>query len=591
MLKNPLLGYIDSWRKGADFEAVWAARRVWMRMDARRFSSPAAACSRSRSAALIAGLAAALLMALCLTPGQAHAERRIALVIGQSRYTHVPVLDNPTNDARLVAATLRKLNFEIVGQDAMVDLDKAHFDAALKSFSEKVQGADVALVYYAGHGVQVDNENFLVPTDANPSKPSDVYLQMVSAAVLLKQLEGAGTKLNIVLFDACRNSPFGARSARAAGGGLAQMQAPEGTLISYATQPGNVALDGANGDSPYTLALVEMIQRPGLGLFEVFNEVGLAVKRATGSVQQPWVSSSPIEGGFYFAGSGSAETRVAVSPTAPPAPVNPGAKPVAEPSSDPVATCDRLAAGRQDAQRPPGVAGVDFADLDYDKAVPACRAAVTQQPGAARLMFEFARALSKSGDDKQADVWFRKAAAAGSFAAMDGLGYLMEIGKGETRDFAAAMVWYRKAAAGGNTTAMHRIGSLYSKGLGVTESDQEAYGWFLKSAEAGDLIGMIETAKALAAGDGVTKNPGQAFAWFRKAAEAGNASAMTQVGIAFTTGAGAPRDPSQAAIWFQKAANLGDKPAMRKLADAFEAGNGVDKDLAQAKRWRRRAED
>ncbi len=124
--------------------------------------------------------------------------------------------------------------------------------------------------------------------------------QMVDAALVLRQMEAAGTRLNLVMLDACRNNPFASRGLRASGGGLAQMQAPKGTLISFATQPGNVAQDGSDGHSPYTRALADIIKTPGLEIFQTFNRVGLEVKRATGGSQQPWLSSSPIEGVFYF---------------------------------------------------------------------------------------------------------------------------------------------------------------------------------------------------------------------------------------------------------------------------------------------------
>jgi len=230
----------------------------------------------------------------------AFAEKRVALVIGNSAYRNVAPLDNPRNDARLMAITLQGLGFQLVGNGPQIDLDKPAFDAALSQFGNAVLGADVALFYYAGHGVQVSGKNFLVPISANPTKEADVYLQMVDTTVVMSQMQDAGTKLNIVLLDACRNNPFGGRGLRATGGGLAQMQAPEGTLISYATQPGNVAQDGEHGNSPYTKALADTIRKPGLGLFEAFNEVGLEVKHTTGGAQQPWVSSSPIAGTFYF---------------------------------------------------------------------------------------------------------------------------------------------------------------------------------------------------------------------------------------------------------------------------------------------------
>jgi hypothetical protein len=245
-----------------------------------------------------------LLALICLASltmiGMAHAEKRIALIIGNSNYQSITRLDNPKNDARLMAQTLSALGFTLVGGDAQLDLDKASLDIAVQNFGRQVQGADVALFYYAGHGVQVSGANYLVPISANPTREADVDFQMVDVNLVLRQMQGAGTRLNMVILDACRNNPFGARGLRASEGGLAQMRAPEGTLISYATQPGSVAQDGTDGNSPYTKALASTVRQAGLDIFQTFNQVGLAVKRSTGGAQQPWVSSSPIDGSFYF---------------------------------------------------------------------------------------------------------------------------------------------------------------------------------------------------------------------------------------------------------------------------------------------------
>jgi len=248
------------------------------------------------------------------------AEKRVALIIGNSAYQNVARLDNPKNDAMLVADTLARLGFTLVGGAAQVDLDKPGFDAAVQRFGNQLVGADVGLFYYAGHGLQVRGTNYLVPVTANPTREADVDFQMVDVALVLRQMESAGTKLNIVMLDACRNNPFGGRGLRASDGGLAQLRAPEGTLLSYATQPGNVALDGDDGHSPYTRALVETMQKPGLDVFQTFNQVGLTVKRTTGSSQQPWVSTSPIDGSFYFSGGGP---QVASAPPAPAQPIPP----------------------------------------------------------------------------------------------------------------------------------------------------------------------------------------------------------------------------------------------------------------------------
>jgi uncharacterized caspase-like protein len=145
-------------------------------------------------------------------------------------------------------------------------------------------------------------------TEAEARKPERTTL-------VVRQMEGAHTRLNLILLDACRNNPFGTRASRATSRGLAQMEAPEGTLISFATQPGNVASDGEDGDSPYTKALAQTVKKPGLGIFEVFNQVGLEVKKQTGGSQQPWLSSSPIGGSFFF--SGPPEAQPAPLATAP----------------------------------------------------------------------------------------------------------------------------------------------------------------------------------------------------------------------------------------------------------------------------------
>ena len=242
-------------------------------------------------------------LALCfwsILAQPAAAEKRFALVVGNSAYQSVTPLDNPKNDAALMAKTLAGLDFVLIGGGAQLDLDKAALDKAVQNFGQQIQGADVALFYYAGHGVQVSGANYLVPVNANPTRETDVDFQMLDINLVLRQMQGAGTRLNLVILDACRNNPFGGRALRASGGGLAQMRAPEGTLISYATQPGNVAQDGSGGDSPYTLALAATIVRAGLDIFQTFNRVGLAVQHDTGGSQQPWVSSSPIDGTFYF---------------------------------------------------------------------------------------------------------------------------------------------------------------------------------------------------------------------------------------------------------------------------------------------------
>jgi hypothetical protein len=267
-------------------------------------------------------LGALLLMGLGLE--SARADKRVALVIGNSAYKNVAALENPRNDAKLIADTLRGLGFVLVGGGAQPDLDKLSLDRAVQEFGRQLAGADVGLFYYAGHGLQVGGENYLVPVDANPSREVDVDFQMLDTNLLLRQMQAAGTRLNIVILDACRNNPFGGRALAVARGreqedarlrgatsGLAEMPVAEGTLISFSTQPGSVARDGAGANSPYAKALAEAIRKPGLSVLDAFNQIGLQVKNETNGSQRPWVSYSSIANFFFIA---------AAPPVAPPAP-------------------------------------------------------------------------------------------------------------------------------------------------------------------------------------------------------------------------------------------------------------------------------
>ena len=230
----------------------------------------------------------------------AAAEKRVALVVGNSHYRSLGTLANPSNDAKLLASTLRSVGFTLIGEGAQLDLDKRGFERVVESFGGELSAGDVAVFFYAGHGVQVRGNNYLVPVDASPADETDVAKQLFDINLVLREMERSRTRLNVLILDACRDNPFGGVGMRAASSGLAEMRAPEGTLISFATQPGNVALDGEGGDSPFSKALAVTMRQRGLELFQTFNKVGKAVLRETKGKQQPWISTSPIAGSFYF---------------------------------------------------------------------------------------------------------------------------------------------------------------------------------------------------------------------------------------------------------------------------------------------------
>jgi hypothetical protein len=222
------------------------------------------------------------------------AERRVALVIGNSAYLTLP-LKNPVNDAQDMAQALRGLGFTVIYRE---NLNQNDMKRAIREFGAKIRGGGIGLFYYAGHGVQVKGINYLVPVDATVESEEEVEYEGVDAGFVLAQMESAGNGMNIMILDACRNNPF-ARSFRSSSRGLAQMDAPGGTLIAYATAPGSVASDGNARNGLYTQELLKFVRTPNLSIEEVFKRVRISVRNLTQGKQTPWEASSLI-GEFYF---------------------------------------------------------------------------------------------------------------------------------------------------------------------------------------------------------------------------------------------------------------------------------------------------
>lgn len=224
----------------------------------------------------------------------------MALVIGNGNYKHTARLTNPVNDASDVGAALERLGFDVLRG---IDVSHAGMRDVIRTFSQKVVGADVALVFYAGHGLQVDGKNYLLPVDAQIETRADLEFGSIDLNLLLSFMEGQA-KTSIIFLDACRDNPMGTKLTRgtrsaSVGRGLAQVASGVGTLIAFATQPGNVALDGEGRNSPFTSALLTIMERPGLPLSEVMISVRNEVLKTTGGKQLPWEHSS-LTGQFYF---------------------------------------------------------------------------------------------------------------------------------------------------------------------------------------------------------------------------------------------------------------------------------------------------
>ena len=234
-------------------------------------------------------------------------EQRVALVIGNSSYQNAPQLANPDHDAQSVAEFLNSAGFEVV---EATDLTQNDMIKVMQDFSARVTAHGpntVAMIYYAGHGVQMAGENYLVPIDAKVSQPSDLIDNSIRLVDVMATLESIPSRMRIVVLDACRNNPF--PTVDDAGRGLAIVDAPNGSIVGYSTAPGTEALDGDHGHSPYTAAFLNLAREPNVPIEQLFKRVRLEVNHSTSGQQTPWESSSLTSDFTFFGDSAVAATR------------------------------------------------------------------------------------------------------------------------------------------------------------------------------------------------------------------------------------------------------------------------------------------
>lgn len=227
---------------------------------------------------------------------QAPLDVRVALIIGNSAYANSPLV-NPANDAQAMADVLKRLGFNVI---ELRDGTRAQMSAAIAKVSDSLQGKQgVGMLYYAGHGLQLDWRNYMVPVDANLKSAADVPRQTIDLSSVVDIFKAAGNRMNIVVLDACRDNPFGGNTSSAKG--LAQLDAPPSTFLAYATAPGNVAEDGdeKSGNGLYTQYLLQELKRPTAKIEDVFKRVRLNVRKQSQGRQIPWESTS-LEDDFFF---------------------------------------------------------------------------------------------------------------------------------------------------------------------------------------------------------------------------------------------------------------------------------------------------
>src|SRR5215813_1601733 len=561
------------------------------------------------------------------------AERRVALVIGNAAYRADP-LRNPVNDAKAVADALRTLGFDVTYGE---NLNRAGFASTLRDFGRKLKEQKaVGFVYFAGHGVQYRGRNYLMPTDANTQSADDIPLEGIDLNNVFDRIESASTSINIVVLDACRNNPFASASA-SIGQGLAEVDAPIGTYIAFATRPGSVAADGNDDHGMYTKHLLRNLGAPGIPIERVFKNVRIAVIQESNKQQVPWDSSS-LTLDYYLAPAsklpptptsaevtssrlawqeindrgnvfelvdflrrfpGSSEGPAALSR------FNEVLRRIGAPQIDdadiPTLTKRTVYAGF--SYRPMGEREAAYHGLkrwapmviSVDKGGIAERTGlragdiildVNGAPMSSQERFESLNWTLSPGELVQASI-LRNKRTLSVRAVMERPSLsllLMEIAMQRYKDgkIPSAVQLAEYLSEQKYPLAQESLGILFMTGKGVPKDAQRAFTLLKAAADQRPGISDYYMGLVYGNGAGVEKDEKRAFEYFSRAAEAGIPEGIGQVGLAYLLGRGAPQDFVRSRELLTIAAELGQVFAEYGLGVIYEKGLGVPRDPAKA---------
>ncbi len=499
----------------------------------------------------------AVLAALLFATLPALAESRYALVIGNGAYKAVPELVNPPNDARDVADALKSLGFKVT---LGVDLDRAGMRRAVAAFAEDAAGADVSLFYYAGHGLQVDGRNHLIPVDARLHDVADIESRTIPLDDVLGALKKAGG-IHLVFLDACRSNPFAGAGVALPAPGLARVGKLPGFFTAFATQPDNVAFDGAGRNSPFARALLGHLAAPGLDISSMMIAVRNDVFAATGGQQVP-ADESLLTRQFYFAGNAPTEET-------------------------PETQLWRLAGGERDPnllaayldRYPEGPHAADVRSL-LAQAGKSARALTPAQGAVEDLLWS----LASSG---------RQARLAELYLARYPDGAHVEDAKALIASLRAAQETSSSPELSCERLATHPHDATASvNGVEMVDLQKNAHAAIEVCKEAAALHPEVAHYTALLAR--ATAAAGmydQAYGLYRKAADANDTRAMVSLGLMLETGDHAPKDLKAAYAWYERAADRGSADGALDLAVALTRGKGIGIDIPRALALLRKASD
>jgi len=590
-----------------------------------------------------------------LAPNSAFADKRVALLIGNSAYEAVAPLTNPPNDVATMKAA-----FEGAGFDKVVtafDLGHDGLVKTLRAFEDDSQGAEVAVVYYSGRGMEMNGDNYLIPVDAKLQADRDVEDEAVSLDRVMRSVDNA-KRLKLIILDACRDNPFAAtmkhvKGTRAVEKGLARVE-PQGadTMVAFAAKAGTVVPDDDSGNSPFAQALAKRLVEPGVDIRLALGNVRDDVLAATGRKQEPFAYGS-LGGGQIILS--KIEIKVEINNPPPVVYQNPGVNPCADAAAHwaeaqkfdriefykrhlvmfgncAFADFAKIKIEEKEAQQKAGATApadavklatlptqnptagtapitdcdrlaadpedgdrvatpINYGDIDGPKALAACKSATQQYPNSGRLFLQLGLAYDKTEAYSDAAQAYQKAVDLGSVKALRYLADKYDGGTGVAQDNTKAFAFYSRALEKGDPKAFNDVGYYVQHGLGTGKDEAKAVDLYRQGAEKGDPKAMYNYGYMFENGIGTVQNYGEAARQYQKAADLGNYNAIAELGYLYEQGEGVTADASKAAQLYQKASDLGSDMATDSLGYLYQRGVGVERDTLKAAELYKKAAD
>jgi TPR repeat protein len=557
----------------------------------------------------------------------ATAQDRHAFVVGIDTYTELTQLQRARNDARAINDAFAATGFRT---ELLLDPDERTLLSSLATFASRLNPGDEVAFFFAGHGVEINGRNYLLPADiplVGPGQELIVSRQAIPVSDIIAEFNARGVRLSLLILDACRDNPFQSQGTRSLGRtrGLGDEAPPEGTFILFSAGAGQSALDGLSRDDPdpnsvFTRVLAPRLTEPGLPLRDMVLEVRSEVRRLGRSIgfdQFPAVYDQ-LDGSFTFVPAAAGAVAVPQAPaTAPVVSADPcaGAMPVwqAIVESDNESVLEGFATTY--AQTCPPLAILARAEVQAlqtfgDPTLAVREVADTATPPAPTASdFATLRSLAEQGDTRaqtnlalryelgdgvqqdmaQAVAWYRRAAEQGFARAQTSLGYMYDEGRGVSQNWTEARRWYEAAAAQGDARAQSNLGYMYDAARGVQQNYAEAMRLYRLAADQGFARAQVNVGSMFDGGRGVQQNFSEAVRWYRLGAEQGLPVAQTSLGYMYDEGLGVTQDWAEARRWYEAAANQGFPRAQSNLGFMYHMGRGVEQNREEAIRWYRMA--